>query len=237
LSVDPSKYTAVAHADLEILDPISAQKLDDAVAALELQPSSRALDLGCGKGAWVKAVAARWRCESIGVDRSPSLVDAARDPNVKVGDAKDFLSGTWDAIACIGASHIFGDAERTLAALVPHLAPTGRLVLGEGYWRREPDPDYLASFGGTRDELLSLPDLVALGGRHDLVPVHLATASEDDFDRYELAHARALERFARQNPLDPDAYTFLARSRTWRDAYVKWGRSTMGFALVVWSRR
>lgn len=141
---DPSKYTAVAHADLEILDPISAQKLDEAVSALELSKASRALDLGCGKGAWVKAIAAKYGCESIGVDRSPSLVAAARDPNVKVGDAKDFLAGTWDAIACIGASHIFGDAESTVAAIVPHLAPGGRLVLGEGYWRREPDPEYIS---------------------------------------------------------------------------------------------
>ncbi|MGZ3449604.1 MAG: SAM-dependent methyltransferase [Polyangiales bacterium] len=235
---DPSKYTTVGHRDLDILNPVSSPKLDAAIEALELSRSSRALDLGCGKGALVARIERKFSCESIGVDRSPALVDAARNPNVKVGDAKEFLAhgGLWDAIACVGSSHIFGDAASTLAAIVPHLAPNGRVLLGEGYWRREPAPEYLASFGGTRDELLPLGGLVALGARHDLVPTHVAAASEDDFDRYEWSHARAIERFARENPLDPDAYTFLARSRTWRTSYLQWGRETLGFALIVWTR-
>jgi SAM-dependent methyltransferase len=233
---DPSKYTAVAHRHLEILSPISPSKLDDAASALELSRASRALDLGCGKGALVKRIGQLFGCESIGVDRSPALVAAAADPRVRVGDARELLAGSWDAIACVGASHIFGDVEATLAALARHLAPDGRILLGDAYWRREPDPEYLAAFGGTRDELRSLPDLVALGAAHDLVPLHVAVASEDDFDRYEWSHARAVERFARENPLDPDAHVFLARSRSWRDAYLRWGRTTMGFALIVWSK-
>ncbi|MGZ3477578.1 MAG: SAM-dependent methyltransferase, partial [Polyangiales bacterium] len=177
---DPSKYTTVGHRDLDILNPVSSPKLDAAIEALELSRSSRALDLGCGKGALVARIERKFSCESIGVDRSPALVDAARNPNVKVGDAKEFLAhgGLWDAIACVGSSHIFGDAASTLAAIVPHLAPNGRVLLGEGYWRREPAPEYLASFGGTRDELLPLGGLVALGARHDLVPTHVAAASE-----------------------------------------------------------
>ena len=34
----------------------------------------------------------------------------------------------------------------------------------------------------------------------------------------------------------PDARAMLDRSRRWRDAYLRWGRDTMGFAVYLFYR-
>jgi SAM-dependent methyltransferase len=237
-STDPSKYTVVGHHDLAILNPIGSGKLDDLVDALELDPTARVLDVGCGKGELLARVAARWGCTCVGVDLSPALIAHARQHRgveAHVGDGKAFVSGTWDVIACVGSSHIFGDLRATVAALTPHLAERGALVLGEGYWRKPPDPAYLESFGGSADEAGPLHALVD-AREQGFVTTHVAVASEDEFDRYEWSHARAVERFAREHRDDADAARFLARSRSWRAAYLRWGRETLGFALFVMQR-
>lgn len=197
------------------------------------------VDLGCGKGDLVSRVARRFGCRAVGVDRSPGLIGAAtRDHagELVASDAATFALDGFDVRACIGAGAIFGDARATLAALSKGLPNEGRIVLGEGYWRREPDPEYLASFGGTRDEATELATLALLGAEVGMHAEHVVVASEDDFDRYEWAHARGVEAFAREQPLDPDAWVFLARSRKWRESYLRWGRSTLGFAVIVFVR-
>ncbi len=44
------------------------------------------------------------------------------------------------------------------------------------------------------------------------------------------------EAFAAANPSDPDAPAILARLRPWREGYLRWGRTTLGFALLLFRR-
>ena len=37
----------------------------------------------------------------------------------------------------------------------------------------------------------------------------------------------------RANPHDPDAQAMLERIRPWREAYLRWGRDTLGFGLYL----
>jgi hypothetical protein len=69
-----------------------------------------------------------------------------------------------------------------------------------------------------------------------LVPMHAATASPDEWDEYEWKYNRSIERYVRQQPDDPDAKAMLDRSRRWRDAYLRWGRDTLGFAVYLFYR-
>lgn len=38
------------------------------------------------------------------------------------------------------------------------------------------------------------------------------------------------------NPADPDAREFSARMQNWHEAYLKWGRTTLGFGYYLLSR-
>jgi hypothetical protein len=38
------------------------------------------------------------------------------------------------------------------------------------------------------------------------------------------------------HPDDPDRDAMLKRIRNWRDAYLRWGRSTLGFGLYLFQK-
>jgi hypothetical protein len=66
--------------------------------------------------------------------------------------------------------------------------------------------------------------------------MHATTASLDEWDEYEWKYSRAIERYLREQPDDPDAKAMRERSRRWRDAYLKWGRDVLGFAVYLFYR-
>ena len=88
----------------------------------------------------------------------------------------------------------------------------------------------------TREHHATHADNVAAGLDEGLLPLYAAVSSEDDWDHYEGLYARAIELYALAYPDDPDTPAMLARSRTWRDAYLRWGRDTLGFALYLFIR-
>ena len=107
------------------------------------------------------------------------------------------------------------------------------MVVGLGYWKRPPAPEYLAVMGAAADENTTHAGTIGLLVREGLMPVWATTASDDEWDEYEWAYARNIEDFARANPGDPDTARFLERSRGWRDIVATWGRETLGFGLYV----
>ena len=62
------------------------------------------------------------------------------------------------------------------------------------------------------------------------------TASVDEWDEYEWKYCRSVERYARERPEDADVPQMLERIRRWRDAYLRFGRDTLGFAIYLFYR-
>lgn len=245
------KYTAAAHAALDFANPLSSEAIDRAIAAMALEPGSTVIDIGAGKAALGARLAQRGvACDCI--ERSPLMAAEARrraaaipeggggSISVHEVDAADYLArtpdSTCDGAACIGSTHALGGLAQTLAALRRVIRPGGWAIIGEGFWERSPDPEYLAATGIQAHEFTALAALsgaaMAAGLRTHLV----LTASQREWDDYEWAHARGIEAWAADHPTDPDAPAMLARSRAWRDAYLRWGRGTLGFALLACRR-
>jgi hypothetical protein len=111
----------------------------------------------------------------------------------------------------------------------------GYVLVGEGYWRRRPHPKYLA-FLGDEPSYLDHAGNVKAGIDAGLIPVHAMTASEDEWDEYEWKYSRSIERYAGEQPDDPDVPDMLDHVRRWRDAYLRWGRDTLGFGLYLFYR-
>ena len=65
-----------------------------------------------------------------------------------------------------------------------------------------------------------------------LIPMHATTASQDEWDEYEWKYCRSIERYAREQPDDPDVPAMLERIRRWRDGYLRWGRDTLGLRAL-----
>ncbi len=100
------------------------------------------LDAGCGSGRITEALIERLpRGRAIAVDRSPSMVDAARqrlgpDADVRVVDLLELdLNEPLDAILSTATFHWIADHDRLFKRLRSALRPGGRLVAqcgGEG---------------------------------------------------------------------------------------------------------
>jgi SAM-dependent methyltransferase len=242
--MDRTRFSALAHRDHALCSPISEAKLDRLIALLDLREGARVLDIGCGKGELLVRILEKVRVRAVGIDRSSSLLDEGRraaarrvpdgDLTLIDGDARAhaFEPASFEVVASLGCG-AFGGLRATLGAIAPLLRARGRVLIGDGYWKREPDEDYLAHLGASRDELEAHAGNVAAGIAEGFALEYATTSNDDEWDHYEGLYLRAIERFAAEHPDDPDHDVMLSRIRGWRDAYYRWGRDTLGFGVYL----
>ncbi len=242
------KFSAIAHRDHDYLNPISAAKIERLLDLLPLDETSRALDLGCGRAELALRIIERFGSPVVAVDHSSLLLDAARERAEWTGalhklhlddtDIREFKADpeTFHLTVMMGAGGINGGMAGICSTLKGWTKGGGYVLVGEGYWRQKPHPDYLALLGGSDAQYLDHRGNVQAGVDAGLIPMHATTASVDEWDEYEWKYCRSIERYAREMPDDPDVPAMIERIRRWRDAYLRWGRDTLGFAVYLFYR-
>jgi SAM-dependent methyltransferase len=242
------KFSAIAHRDHDYCNPLSAQKIERLLDLLPLDESSRVLDLGCGRAELALRIIERFGATVLAIDNSSYMLDAARERAEWTGalgklhldgmDIRDFVADpeTFHLTVMLGAGGIAGGMAGICRQLKTWTRSGGYVLIGEGYWQRRPSAEYLSILGGPDAQFLDHRGNVQAGIDAGLVPMHAVTANSDEWDEYEWRYCRAIERYVREQPDDPDARAMLERSRRWRDAYLKWGRDTLGFAAYLFYR-
>jgi SAM-dependent methyltransferase len=233
--MDRLRYSAIAHRDLPFAAPLPPDAFRRTVERLDLPDGARVLDLGCGKATLSAWIAERYGATCIGVERSPYALASARALHpwrgaldILEGDlAGELPPGPWDLVVNVGAMPPGGQRE-AVARWSSVLAPGGALLIGDLYWKRPPDPDFLAVLGAGADATMELDGLRALGH-----PTHEEVASDADFRAYELALRGSIEAFVAEHPADPDADAMRDRARAWWEVHERWGADTLGFALLL----
>lgn len=113
--------------------------VQDLLAMTRPAPGGRVVDLGCGTGRYLTALAERTGAETlVGLDSSPRMLAEARaglDPaatgttiELVEGDLRQ-LSGSWDVIFSNAAIQWLGDHPGLLDHLAGRLAPGGQLAV------------------------------------------------------------------------------------------------------------
>lgn len=244
-------YTFVGHKSLTFMNPMSESAFTQVIDLLDLQPSSTIADFGSGFCECALRIIERYRAHADCVELSPLIASAARERaarrvppeliRIHEGDAGAFKAtippATFDLTICTGSSHALGGYQQMLQTLSRLTKQGGRILVGEGYWKKEPDKAYLNEFGMTRDEMPFYEELFVPATALNLICDFSTTSSEQDFDTYEWSHSRAIESHVQLHPNEPTTAQLLARSRSWRRGYVQWGRDTLGFALTLFRKQ
>jgi len=241
------KLMTIVHARQSILNPMRAEKMTHFIDMLDLPLNSRVIDIGCGKGEFLHRLYEKYNISGVGVDKSPYFIEdckagkvkRAADANIEylLMDGKDYEhSEPFDLACCMGASWIYGGIKGTLEALTEMTRPRGLIVLGEPYWLREPDEEYLRLEDIKRDDFHSHRENVLIGEKCGITCVYTLVSDHMDWDEYETPHWWAVSEYADTHPNDPDLPEVLEYMRINREKYLKYGRDTMGWCLYVYRK-
>ena len=236
------RYFIVAERDHELQNPISADKLRLLGERLRLAPETRVLDIASGRGGPAVLLAQEFGCSIEGIEVAPEFqavaVERAQAAGLdgrvsfRLADAsqEELPAAAYDVAMCLGASFVWGSLAGTLDALEPTVRPGGYVVVGEPFWHKLPLPDDYEDRDGPYTTLEGTVDVLETG---ELRVVSVIASSEDDFDRYETLHWRAVEEWLAESPGDPDAADIRVRHESYKRTYVRYGRDYLGWALFV----
>ncbi len=249
MEMDMWKFFGITHTDHTVMNPMSLAKTEELIECLRLADAGRVLDVACGKAEFLCRVAERYPVAGTGIDLSPITIEEARrnvaarglEGRIELlhldGAAYEPDPGAkLDLASCLGGSWIYHGHEGTLEALARMVQPGGLVLVGEPFWRTEPDPDYLKRTGHDASLCGTHAGNVQTGEDLGLSLLYTVVSNEDDWDRYEGLQWQAAERYAADHPDDPDVEPLLQTSNRNRDAYLRWGRDCLGWAMYLFRK-
>ncbi len=246
--MDRARYSRIAHGFLPVSAPLDRSHVREVLGLLPLGAQSRVLDVGCGRAAILVDLMQARGVRGTGIDFDAEALRIARASAEACGCAERLtliespalevvLDDPFDLTLCIGSSHALGGRAPALEHLARWTRPGGHTLWGEGFWRRDPDPAYLAAIGSSKHDLSTHHDNAAAAQEHGWSVVWSAVTSDASFDRYEGLYRLGMARYLAEHPDNAELSEFRERSERWYDTYLRWGRDTMGFALYLLERR
>jgi SAM-dependent methyltransferase len=246
MKVDIWKYYSITHKKHIILNPMSIAKLDGLISLLDIKEGSRVLDIGCGKGEFLIRLSELYDISGIGVDISPYFIKECRmrkNQRIPGSDIK-FLemdgakykpdkNKLSDLTVCLGASFTYNGFIKTIKALKNMTKTDGMIIIGEPYWLREPDSEYLKMLGIKKEEYGSNYGNVDIAERNGLNCIYIMAGNNDDWDHYETLQWISVYDYINSNPNDPDNPELLKKTEKAKTEYLLYGRDTLGWAIYV----
>lgn len=225
--------------------PLGLAKIDTIIGELDLAPGATLLDIGCGTGEFLIRAADCYGARGVGIDIDETVLASARElaakqlPEGKVtfmaGDAATATidAAPFDAVFCIGASHALGGFRQAVRRMKELTKPDGLILIGDVYWKCDPDPAYLEILGG-QHEHRDHGTTAALGEQEGLLLLYACRSSDDEWDHFEGKFARRglLKHLGSEG--DPERAGHIAAVRDWYRAYLRWGIGTMGFGIYLY---
>jgi SAM-dependent methyltransferase len=246
--MNPRKLSAIAHRDHDYCNPLAAAKYERLLDLLPLDESSRVLDLGCGRAELSLRIIERFGSTAIAVDNASLLLDAARERAEWTGalgklhldscDVREYRADpeTFHLAVVLDAA-LLGEKPQAIMRRMQGWTRSGGYVLaGLYYWKGRANGELAALMGLREADIADHAGNVQAGVEAGLIPMHAPTASVDEWDEYEWKYLRSIERYSREQPEDADQGELAERGRRLRDAYLRWGRDSLGFGAYLFYR-
>jgi len=244
--MDKWKYYDITHKHHVLCNPMSEEKFERFCQLLNLPKDTRILDIACGKGEVLVRLAEKYGISGVGVDLSPFCINDCKKKHLERGPESDLtfieLDGAkyrpesgelFDVAMCLGASWVFEDHAGTLKALKQMTKSGGLVIVGEPFWLKEPDIEYLEVTKMTRNSFRQHEDNVYQGEEIGLTCLYTLVSNKDDWDHYETLQWCAVDNYIQSHTDDPDNQELLEKTKTAKDIYLKWGRDTHSWGVYI----
>jgi len=244
--MDKWKYYHITHKHHVLCNVMTEQKFERFCQLLNVPKGSRVLDIACGKGEVLVRLAENYGISGVGVDLSPFCIKDCKDKHLQRVPETDLkfieLDGAeyrpesgelFDVTMCLGASWVFENHAGTLTALKQMTQSGGLVVVGEPFWLKEPDAEYLEATSMTRDSFRSHEENVYQGEEMGLTCLYTLVSNKDDWDHYETLQWWAVDNYIQSHSDDPDIKELLERTKTAKENYLKWGRETINWGVYI----
>ncbi|MFI8423435.1 methyltransferase domain-containing protein [Streptomyces sp. NPDC085479] len=241
----PRSFT-IRESSHRVCNPFTSDKLALLGQAISPVPGTRMLDLASGKGEMLCTWARDHGVTGTGVDISTVFLAAARERAAELGvaDRVDFVHADASGhvadepvgiAACIGATWIGSGVAGTVELLRRSLAPGGMMLIGEPYWRREPEDQSVVEgcHMARRDDLLTLPELLRQFGDLGCDVVEMVLADQNSWDRYVAAQWLNIRRWLDTNPDDELADEMRAELTAAPVQHARYQREYLGWGVFV----
>lgn len=243
------KYYDITHRLHTLLNPMSEEKVRQMISILKIPEGAKVLDLGCGKGEFLRLAAHHTNIQGVGVDLSPYYLEEAKNFKTEFTngstlkyveqDGREFVehtSETFDVTICMGASWIFDNYSGTLQALMAITKPGGMIIFGEPYWKNEPSEAYLDAAQTEKEMFQTYAGNVKIGEEFGLRPIYAIQSNLDEWDKYEWLQTRAVDLYLQSHSDDPDNDDLVSTLQNSFHAYINEGRDVLGWAIYVFTK-
>ncbi len=240
------KYFDITHKFHVFCNPMSEEKFERFCNLLNLPRETRVLDIACGKGEVLVRLAEKYDISGVGVDLSPFCINDCRKKHLERAPETDLIfieldgakyqpaSGElFDVAMCVGASWIFEDHAGTLRALKKMTRPVGLVIVGEPFWLKEPDAEYLETSKMTHDSFRLHAKNVLQGEEMGLNCLYTLVSNKDDWDHYETLQWWAVDNYIQSHRDDPDNQELLEKTKMEKELYLRWGRDTLNWGVYI----
>ncbi len=236
----------IAERNLEIVNPVSSEKILTIGRMAGLRAGQTLIDFGCGFAEPLVLWAENYGISGVGIDIRQNAIERARAKIVRRGLADRlqvvqgkgaeyrFEPGSFDYAACIGATFIWDGYKPALQALKQAIRPGGKLLVGEAYWLKDSVPPDLAQ---AQTSIRSESWLLQTTWEEGLEVEYVVRASHDDWDTYEAGNWYGLARWIEENPTHPERQEVIDALHESQAEYFRYGREYFGWAIYLLTQR
>lgn len=238
MNMDMWKYYGILHRFHAFMNPLSEHKFERIISVLDLSPG-KVVDIACGKAELLCRLAEAYDVTGIGIDISPWEVEdalkkvASRKLSERIeiregdGNTLQIDANSLSAAFCIGATWIFGGLSGTLAHLCEWVKPGGVVVVGDAFRRAESSQE---------PGLNTHAENTAMGGDQGLTYLYSMGNTQSDWDHYTQLTNFSAQKYADENPDDPDVPELLATMAEDQRKYFEYERDAHGWGVYIFMK-